>query len=103
MIVVSVSYPNDPATKFDHAYYMQTHIPLVKARWSSMGLQSVQVLRGLGTADGGPPPVRLTAFLAWESGEVLAKAIAAHGKEIFADIPNFTDSKPAMQINEPAG
>ncbi|MFC7474626.1 EthD family reductase [Dankookia sp. GCM10030260] len=103
MIVVSVSYPNDPATKFDHAYYLEKHIPLVKQRWSSMGLQSVQVLRGVGTADGGPPPIRLTALLGWESGDALGKAIAAHGDEIFADIANFTDSKPALQINEPAG
>ena len=68
-----------------------------------MGLQSVQVLRGLGTPDGGPPPVRLMALLAWDSGEALAKAVAAHGEEIFGDIPNFTDSKPVMQISEPAG
>ena len=103
MIVVSVSYPNDPATTFDEAYYLQKHIPLVKQRWSGMGLQSVQVLRGLGTPDGGPAPMRITALLAWDSTDALGKAVAAHGPEIFGDIPNFTDGKPVMQVSEPAG
>ena len=103
MIVVSVSYPNDPATRFDEAYYLQKHIPLVKERWSGMGLQSVQVLRGLGTPDGGPAPMRITALLAWDSTDALGKAVAAHGAEIFGDIPTFTDGKPVMQVSEPAG
>ena len=103
MIVVSVSYPNDPATTFDEGYYLQTHIPMVKQRWSGMGLQSVQVLRGLGTPDGGPAPMRITALLAWDSTDALGKAVVAHGTEIFGDIPNFTDGKPVMQVSEPAG
>src|SRR3954451_21461842 len=103
MIVVSVSYPNDPATKFNEDYYLKTHIPMVKQRWSGMGLQSVQVLRGLGTPDGGPAPVRLIALLTLDSTAALGKAVDAHGKEIFDDIANFTNGKPALQINEPAG
>lgn len=103
MIVVSVSYPNDPASKFDEAYYLQTHIPLVRERWSGMGLQSVQVLRGLGAPDGGAAPMRIIALLTWDSTEALGKAVAAHGAEIFGDIPNFTDGKPVMQVSEPAG
>ena len=85
MIVVSVSYPNDPATKFDEAYYLQTHIPLVKQRWSGMGLQSVQVLRGLGTPDGGPAPMRITALLAWDSTDALGKAVEANSSILGGD------------------
>ena len=32
MIKVSVMYPNTPGAKFDHAYYKDKHMPLVKAR-----------------------------------------------------------------------
>jgi hypothetical protein len=38
MILVSVMYPGGPNATFDEAYYLGTHIPLVKVRWTSMGL-----------------------------------------------------------------
>jgi hypothetical protein len=47
--------------------------------------------------------MRITALLAWDSTDALGKAVAAHGPEIFGDIPNFTDGKPVMQVSEPAG
>ena len=31
MIKVSVMYPNKPGARFDHAYYRDKHMPLVKA------------------------------------------------------------------------
>ena len=32
MIKVSVMYANTPGARFDHAYYRDKHMPLVKAR-----------------------------------------------------------------------
>src|SRR5690242_4815085 len=32
MIKVSVMYPNKPGARFDHAYYRDRHMPLVKSR-----------------------------------------------------------------------
>ena len=32
MIKVSVMYPNKPGARFDHNYYRDKHMPLVKAR-----------------------------------------------------------------------
>src|SRR3984893_13995385 len=32
MIKVSVMYPNTPGARFDHGYYRDKHMPLVKAR-----------------------------------------------------------------------
>jgi uncharacterized protein (TIGR02118 family) len=32
MIKVSVMYPNTPDARFDHEYYREKHMPLVKAR-----------------------------------------------------------------------
>jgi uncharacterized protein (TIGR02118 family) len=103
MILVSVFYPNDPGSRFDERYYFETHIPLVQQRWGGMGLEEVRVLRGLGAPDGGPAPWRVMAFLRWSSHEALQKALAAHGEEILGDIPNFTDTKPVLQVNEPTG
>ena len=103
MIVVSVLYPNTPGTHFDEAYYTARHIPLVKERWTSLGLQEVRLMRGLGTPDGGAAPYRMTALLSFDSTEALQRCAEAHGAEVFGDIPNFTDGKPVMQVSEPAG
>ena len=32
MIKVTVMYPNAPGARFDHSYYRDTHMPMVKAR-----------------------------------------------------------------------
>jgi len=32
MVKVSVMYPNTPGARFDHAYYRDKHMPLVKKR-----------------------------------------------------------------------
>ena len=103
MVQVTVLYPNQPGTKFDEGYYLQIHIPLVRKHWGPMGLQDIRLMRGLPGPDGGPATYRVIALLTFESAEALQKAGAAHGKEIFGDIPNFTDAKPVMQVNEALG
>ena len=103
MIVITVGYPNAEGPRFDEAYYLKRHMLLVRDRWSSMGLLEARVLRGLHTPDGGQAPHRIIALLTWESDAAFRKAVEAHGAEIFGDIPNFTDTQPVIQINEPAG
>ena len=42
MIKVSVMYPNTPGARFDHEYYRDKHMPLVKARME----RCLQILYG---------------------------------------------------------
>ena len=100
-ITVSVLYPMEGAKRFDHSYYMGTHIPLVEARWRPLGLTTVQVLRGVPGPDGVVPPFRLIALLGFTSMAAFKTAAAQHAAEIFADIPHFTDGKAVVQLNEP--
>ena len=103
MVLVSVLYPNQPGSRFDERYYLDTHIPMVRRRWEPMGLTELRLLRGTNTPDGGAAPYRVMALLTFESGEALQKASAAHGAELFGDIPNFTDVQPVAQVNEALG
>ena len=100
MIVVSVMYPGASEGSFDERYYMEKHIPLVRDRWTGLGLKDVQVLRGTGTPDGSPPMYRTIALLTFGSLAEFQAAGKAHGREIFADIPQFTTVQPVVQINE---
>ncbi len=102
MPVISVMYPGADSAKFDHDYYMQTHIPLVRDRWSPHGLQDIKIMRGVHGPDGLPPTFVLMALLTFASMDEFKAAADQHGKEIFADIPNFTDAKPVLQFNEAA-
>ncbi len=100
MVLVSVLYPNQPGSRFDERYYLDRHIPLVRQRWEPMGLAELRLLRGTATPDGGPAPYRVVALLTFASAEALQRAAAAHGPEIFGDIPHFTDVQPVAQVNE---
>ena len=54
MIKVSVMYPNTPGGRFDHDYYRDKHMPLVKARMGD-ACKSYTVDKGMaGGAPGAP-------------------------------------------------
>jgi uncharacterized protein (TIGR02118 family) len=100
MIRISVMYPTSEGKKFDYDYYANKHMNgLVRERWGSMGL--VKVDRGVaGGAPGAPAPYTAVGQVYFRSLEDFQKASKAHGKELFADVPNFTDITPQVQISE---
>ena len=51
MIKVSVMYPNKEGARFDHAYYRDKHVPLVKAK---MGAHAESYTVDKGLAGGAP-------------------------------------------------
>lgn len=100
MIIVSVLYPNGPGSKFDLDYYLERHMPMVQRRLGTP-LQRVAVERGLaGGAPGTPPPFLAVAHLYFESVEAFERAFGPHAESILADIPNYTNTTPVIQISE---
>lgn len=100
MVVISVMYPSASENSFDLDYYLKTHIPLVQARWREFGLSNVQVLKGAAAGNGGPPLYQAIALLTFGSVQEFQQAGKVHGKEIFADIPKFTNAQPVVQISD---
>jgi len=100
MVVIAVMYADAAGTRFDFDYYLSKHIPMVRERWSPMGLSNLTVLRGIPGPDGTAPTYTAVALLTFASMDRFKAAGEAHGKEVFADIPNFTDAKPIVQFNE---
>lgn len=100
MIIVSVLYPNGPRARFDMDYYLRSHIPMVQRELGS-ALRGVTVEQGLGGgAPGAPPPFLAAAHLRFDSVEAFQGAFAAHAEPILADIPNYTDTQPVIQVGE---
>jgi uncharacterized protein (TIGR02118 family) len=100
VIKVSVMYPNTPGARFDHEYYRDTHMPLVKRRLGD-SCKYYTVDKGLA---GGAPDVAATyigmGHIFCESADAFQQAFAPHAREIMADIPNYTDQAPVIQISE---
>ena len=100
MIKVSVMYPNGPGVRFDHQYYRDKHLPLVKARMGA-ALKSYTIDKGLaGGAPGAPALYVGMCHLFCESIESFQAGFNPHAKDFMADIPNYTDASPVLQISE---
>jgi uncharacterized protein (TIGR02118 family) len=99
MIRASAIYPNTPGTRFDWDYYMNKHIPAVRSL-AKMGLVRVEVDKGIGSAQpGAPAPFLCMAHMYFNTMEDMQKCMAG-AAEMMADIPNFTDIQPQLQISE---
>jgi uncharacterized protein (TIGR02118 family) len=99
VLVVSVMYP--ATARFDLDYYTQRHMRLVRERWGDMGLREARLLRGTSGPDGSAAQFTLIALLSFASAQDFQAALAKHGAELLADIKNFTDVQPVLQLNEP--
>lgn len=100
MIKVSVMYRNEPGARFDHDYYRDKHMPLVKALMGD-SCEFYTVDKGL--AGGGPgEPATYVAMchLFCDSLEAFQAGFGPNAKKILADIPNYTDLRPVIQISE---
>ncbi len=91
MIVVSVLYPTGPA--FDMDYYRDRHLPLVRRLMEPAGMRSLGYYQPQPDA-----PFQLVAELRFEDQATTEAALAAHGPETQADIPNFTAAPPVILI-----
>ena len=101
MPVIAVMYPAGDARSFDLDYYMVTHMPLVRRLWGPMGLTNDTVMQGVPGPDGAAPTYTVMTLLTFDSMDSFKAGAAAHGKEIFKDIPNFYPGSPVLQFNEP--
>lgn len=100
MIKVSVIYPNAPGTRFDHEYYRARHLPLIKSRTGD-GLKCYTIDKGLADRNGNSPGAYVAmCHLLWDSLAAYRSAFGPHARQIDADIRNFTDITPIIQISE---
>jgi uncharacterized protein (TIGR02118 family) len=100
MIRVNVLYPQKDGARFDWAYYIGTHMPLVGGKLGA-ALVSVSVEQGVaGGSPGSVPAFVAMAHLTFESVPAFQAAFTPHAAEIMADIPNYTSIEPIIQISE---
>jgi uncharacterized protein (TIGR02118 family) len=91
MIRVSVLYPGGDDATFDHDYYKNNHVPLACSTWNVAG----EIDKGIS----GPNVAAVHFF--FESMEQMQAAMAtAETGAVMADVANYTNITPVMQISE---
>lgn len=100
MIKVSVLYPAGESAKFDMDYYCNRHMPMVRQKLGA-ACKSAAVEQGLGgAAPGTPPTYAAMCHLSFNSIAEFQAAFAPHADAIMADIPNYTNVQPVIQISD---
>lgn len=100
MIKVSVMYPFEPDARFDHDYYRDRHMPLVQ-RLLGKACASYAIDKGLSGGEKGSPPIYVgMCHIFSESAAIFEAGMADHGAEIFADVTNYTDIAPIIQVSD---
>ena len=100
MIKVSVFYPNSEGSTFDMDYYCNNHMPMIQG-FVGEALYGVSVDAGLaGMEPGAPPAYVATGYMLFDSVETFQAAFGPHAEKTMADIPNYTNIEPIIQISE---
>lgn len=100
MLCITAVYPNDPGSRFDADYYRVAHTARAEALLSDYGLMAIRTAIGTASLDGSPPTFWAVSEMHFTSRGDFDAAIAANGDALFADIPNYTNVTPILQISE---
>jgi len=99
-IKVSVLYPDGEGKTFDMNYYSTRHVPMVAALLGD-AVVGATVEKGLA---GGAPDSSATYLamgnLYFESVEMFQNSFGPNADKIMADLPNYTNVEPVIQISE---
>ena len=88
---MSVLYPSGDDSTFDHDYYKNTHVPLACSAWN-VGAEIDKGING--------PNVAAVHFFFESMDQMQAALGAPDTAAVMADVPNYTDIAPVMQISE---
>ena len=96
MIRVSVLYPKEAGKKFDFDYYVNKHMTMVHQKMDSAGLVKSEVDKA---ADENSP-FMAAGHLYFKTMEDFQNAFFPHAADFGADLVNYTDTVPQLQISE---
>ena len=100
MIKVSVLYPNHEGTKFDMTYYLDHHVPMVRQLLKSR-VKRIAIEQGISALQPGAPATYATmCHLLFDSVEDFQSSFSPHADAIIADISNYTNTQPIIQISD---
>ena len=99
-IKVSILYPGGGNKAFDMDYYCNTHVPWVSGLLGA-AILGATIEKGIsGGTPGSEAPYDAMGNIYFSSLESFQNSFGPHAEAIMADIPNYTDVMPIIQISE---
>lgn len=100
MIKVTIFYPNGEGNTFDMDYYSNDHMPMA-AQLFGDDLKAMVIDKGLsgGAPDSAAPYVAVGYFY-FADLATCQSSMGKHSEALQADVPNYTNIKPVLQISE---
>lgn len=100
MIKVAILYPNGEDKTFDMDYYSNKHMPMA-ANLFGESLKAMSIDKGIAN-DAPDVPVKYVAigYFFFEDLSSFQNAMGPNQAEIKADVPNYTNIQPIVQISE---
>jgi uncharacterized protein (TIGR02118 family) len=92
---ITVLYPNTPGVTFDFEYYLKHHATLIDRLYGN-SIAKLELRRGSST----PAPFIAIINIWIADQDAFDSAGAKHGATLIADVPNFTNTMPTIQIDE---
>ena len=100
MYCLTVTYPIGEDTTFDHDYYKNSHMPLCARLFADHGYRGYVLRNNQGKAPGSGDLNYASVDILFDSQQQMGAALAAGGKEVSADIVNYTTTTPSMSFSE---
>ncbi|WP_202925360.1 EthD family reductase [Mucilaginibacter sp. 14171R-50] len=100
MIKVTIVYPNGEGKTFDMNYYTTKHFPMLRRLFGD-AMKATAIDKGIaGGAPGAAAPYAAIGYLYFDNIAAFQGGMKNHAAEIRADIPNYTNITPVIQISE---
>ena len=97
MIRLTIMYPESEGATFDMDYYLNKHIALVNEKCAP-AIRECTVEQCVAGPD--PAPYRVIARIGVDSMDDFLKYVAPNDPVFAADVPNFTNIRPVIQVTE---
>ena len=92
MITMYVTYSGDAAAPFDRAYWIDSHLPLVRECWEPHGLVSVA---GFFPSGDGRGLVAIAPCVFRDEAAMRTALASPESARVMADVINFTSIEPS--------
>ena len=100
MIKVAILYPNGEGKTFDMDYYSTKHMPLA-AKLFGDSLVTMSIDKGLAsTTPDTPVPYLAIGYFYFETMSSFKNSMGPHSATLRADVPNYTNIQPVIQVSE---
>ena len=97
MAILYVTYPGRAGTRFDRAYYVDVHLPLVRDAWRRHGLEDVAAFFPPGDGPDGDDGMIAVCICRFRDEAALRAALASpQSGPVMEDVARFTDAVPSQ-------